>query len=782
MALARQLLLAIVFVTLLLSVTDGASIEVIAGPEVPLVPLNQFKLRLSLLSVSDPLTIAVGNTSLTWLLIDSSKLASLGTDGYMVEGNGSLLAIAGNESPLLDGYDSGTVYGLFEVLRFFGFAFLHPLQVTIPASTTISVPTQTLSLQDSPRWRQRNFHLHTQHPLELTELLNGCSVSECQASDSPPSNYSASWESMFPEWLSFLEWAAAQKLNKVEWCILIAADWEVFGRSVQRQQRFQKLTAAAREWGLQTGADVPIVFMQQHAFHLINDTKASEAAIIADLHASVDYILGGGFDFISTESGFSEFTHPDDITMLSYMNETTSYVCDHWKKTIYIKAHCSTGQVAKDFTNPWNHEPLNFNFLPIFADPRLGILPHTVEAYSFDDPSPVYGNKNFTYMLDFMFEVAKRGERQVLYYGESAYWVTLDSPVPLFLPIYIRGRLHDFFIMAERENSLNLMLEGNVLFDSGWEMGYWLNDVAIASAMWNPRTDLSEDAAFLYHLRHVQAVAGENAPKFTANLQAFTVAQHETLILGQVGGKSPTNIDKHNGMAYMEGWDAFQDLDDLIDTYIDHNDDAQTIPDKYSWVQVKKEHSLYPSDIQPLLDSMEPMFGKFVQMFKGYSSLKLPFPLSDVAPLIEVFQLRLQANNRLFKGVNNASQSFTYFSDAASLTLAANKLITQLLHDMPVDVDRVTAWRGNPTAYRFTYLWTVRVQYFWWRAINLAAQDIRTPCYLNIQDPVDVAFGEGRADSILQKIEEFFEKIKVIADITDCLSAPIKEPEIPHFP
>ena len=80
-------------------------------------------------------------------------------------------------------------------------------------------------------------------------------------------------------------------------------------------------------------------------------------------------------------------------------------------------------------------EPVNFNFLPQFATPALGVAPHTVQTYSFDDPAPTYGNTNFSFMLDWATRMAspsrkRKGSsvsrRDVLFYGETAYWVNFD--------------------------------------------------------------------------------------------------------------------------------------------------------------------------------------------------------------------------------------------------------------------------------------------------------------------------------------------------------------------
>jgi hypothetical protein len=44
-------------------------------------------------------------------------------------------------------------------------------------------------------------------------------------------------------------------------------------------------------------------------------------------------------------------------------------------------------------------------------------------VYSFSDPSAgSYGNENFTYMSQYMNWEAGLGKRDVMYYGETAYW------------------------------------------------------------------------------------------------------------------------------------------------------------------------------------------------------------------------------------------------------------------------------------------------------------------------------------------------------------------------
>jgi hypothetical protein len=78
--------------------------------------------------------------------------------------------------------------------------------------------------------------------------------------------------------------------------------------------------------------------------------------------------------------------------------------------------HCSTGQTCSHYGDPRAADfvPLNFNFLPTYAAPAMGVLPHTVQAYGLDDyAANVYGNADFTAMRDYMFYEARKGERSV---------------------------------------------------------------------------------------------------------------------------------------------------------------------------------------------------------------------------------------------------------------------------------------------------------------------------------------------------------------------------------
>jgi len=100
---------------------------------------------------------------------------------------------------------------------------------------------------------------------------------------------------------------------------------------------------------------------------------------ISEIQHQLDWLAEVGIDWLDTESGLSEFTHPDDISMLTWMNETSNYALNQHNIPVYIKCHCSTGQYCQHYNDSSSH-PLNFNFLPQEADLSLGVMPHTVQV------------------------------------------------------------------------------------------------------------------------------------------------------------------------------------------------------------------------------------------------------------------------------------------------------------------------------------------------------------------------------------------------------------------
>lgn len=244
----------------------------------------------------------------------------------------------------------------------------------------------------------------------------------------------------------------------------------------------------------------------------------------------------------------------------------------------YIKCHASTGQTCPGYPDPISGGPINFNFLPHFSQPSMGLLPHTVQAYALDDPTAgTYGNADWSAMSAWLRWELDHGDpsREVVYHPESNYWVNVDVDVPLFLPLYGERRLRDIRHLltghssaAPAASARARRIDGTLLFDSGWEWGAWLSDVVAARAAWDPLLGPKSPSADVFAAAvtpiGVSLLGPSLGPQFAEKVAELAIAQHRLLILG--GASSPVRADlaRLSGFGYLSGRSAWTDLLQLV--------------------------------------------------------------------------------------------------------------------------------------------------------------------------------------------------------------------------
>lgn len=645
-----------------------------------------------------------------------------------------------------EGPAMGDLYGAYALLEAFGMRFLHPLEPTVgdaPAEWPL------IEQRESPHWPIRTWHLHTQHPLELTHVLNGWGP------NGPDDE--AGWQALLPEWERFLEWAVANRQNRVDWFLLMAQSWQTFADSPERQARLHTLIDMAHDWGLAAGIDAPIAFKQQHAWTMLRKPGDETAQI----HNAIDWLAGAGADFLEIEMGFSEFTHPSDRQMLAWMNEAADYAKLTHEMPMYVKVHCSQKQVAKHFSDPETGDPLNFNFLPYYATPALGVMPHTVQYYDLQGPVYTYGNENFYYLRRYM--QLEAGRREVLYYPETAYWVNFDIDVPLFLPIYAASRLEDLRLIDADEKAGRMgrgehagaRIQGQVNFSSGWEWGYWLNDVVTARAVWNPRPDITDaDVALANALQPFTTVLGDAGNDANRLLRQWIEQSRRLLWYGQIGDTPPARAERRNAQAYLQGWDTWSEISKRLGN-------GQTQPlnmgmlDMLNPLLPRSQRVPYQRELRPLLATTASQLRTTFREFAALEPEVAPAGKAlyvEIRDAMEMTTLRAEQVHALYETVAHQS-SFVLRHDLneanRQLNLArqaldrATEIVARREAHYRADPARIAGWGYNPTAYNFGYLWTVHSLYFWWRDEGKAVDRPFSPGYLNFKDPVDIANGEG---------------------------------------
>jgi hypothetical protein len=737
---------------------------------------------------SGSIVLSFGDTKTTQTIVDGGALAKLGPEGIVVRSGtvsgAALVAAVGNapDKATADHGNLGTSFAAYALLEQIGFAFLHPLAPTVPAK--LALPSASIDVAESPAWRIRGVHLHTQHPLELTEMLQGWGKSG-------PGD-EAGWTARLPEWDRYLDWMLANRQNRVEWVLLWADSWSAFADGPVRQQRLATLVTHAHDRGIAVGADASLALQQQHAYRLVR-TTGDLASETQQIHDHLDWFFGAGFDFFSTESGTTEFTHPDPARILAWMSEAATYAKSKYGRPAYIKAHCSTGQTAAPYTDPVTGAPINFNFLPHYADPSLGVMPHTVQIYGLDDPAPTYGNTDFGTMKNFLEEEV--GTREVVWHPETAYWVTYDIDVPLFLPTYAERRVSDLRLLAADEKAGKMgrgakaggRMDGQMIFSSGWEWGYWLNDVVAARAAWNPHLEAGSSrealAAVLAPVARALGAAGADGVTWIAD---WADAERALLIRGEVSGVAPQDITKRNGMAYLEGYDAMDDVGNL-GSKLGLAVSPVTQPEKVGLVDLQSILSFtgpdYASEIAPLLTEMDVRFDALAARGDALGTSAPPEAKDLVDDLVDasrITALRARQVHGLYDyaakypSSDAATRKGRLAAARAALDDAA-KVVAAREPRYRVEADRIAGWHDNPTAYGFTYLWFTRSLYFWWRDEGKAVDAPTSPCYLNVMDPANVALGEGIAADTATAIRN-----ALGGAATECLAAPATPPTFPQ--
>lgn len=499
----------------------------------------------------------------------------------------------------------------------------------------------------------------------------------------------------------------------------------------------------------------------------------------AQIAARIDWLIAAGYDFISSESGYSEFTHPNDVDMLEWMEYAAQYATEKGIQ-MYIKCHCSTGQYCKNYDDPRTGQPLNFNFLPMLANSTLGIYPHTVQFYNFTDPAPTYGNQNFSYMLDFLLYEAP--VRPTIYHGETAYWVSYDINVPLFLPQYVKGRADNLRTIARSVNGS--YVQGQVVFTSGWEWAYWLNEISNARISWNPRLYIADDMAAVEDLLTEVLGVFNNSQLVSLIMETITL-EHQLLIEGQANGfPAPSNVTKLNGIAYLEGFDTWADI------FCGISSNAYQ-PERVDFLSARDplfvpKYSQYSAMLNQMAQNFTALAQSYQALIAQTPDNLLPF-IQEITDAMNMTGLRATQNAALY--------DYVYLWDTADIVermnlkntslnaiYSAKEVVANREANYRVPVERIASWRDNPTSYPFTYLWEVGSLYWFWRdhdKATIIVPEAASPCYMNIINPVDVVIGDGYDMNATDALYTWLQQFNWTGTINDCLNAPSDEPIYP---
>lgn len=342
----------------------------------------------------------------------------------------------------VDAPDNEWAFAAYHGLHKMGFMFPHPrIQISPTLSRIENAVGRTYSWR--PRYQYRGFHYHTMHP---SEFLQG-----------------------------FLMGQKEVARDSIRW---LARNGQNVGQVVLLEQKFDKLVANlsdlvdySHQMGVSFGVNAFFNFMQQNAYRLIGtNNKLRSLGLLPGnskkaIRKGIDKIQKEiDFDFMTFDIGSSEFTSTDYQKTIDWMNTANEELAKTGRR-IFIKVHASHGQVDPKFGN--------FNFVPQYANPAVGVLPHTVMFYALtDEPAPMYGRKDFKDTTEFL--QAQAPKRPTWYYPETSYFIAMDIDMPLILTDYLIARSSDMDLIEKAG------VQGQINFTTGQELGYWLKDWTVA--------------------------------------------------------------------------------------------------------------------------------------------------------------------------------------------------------------------------------------------------------------------------------------------------------------
>lgn len=539
---------------------------------------------------------------------------------------------------------------LYYLVRKVGFIFPHPRMTIKPTPQDIRKLCNH-NWEWKPRLRNRGFHLHTMHP---SEWVAGYYMGYDQIAEDTN------------------RWLVRNQQNYL--------DVQMIQLKENEKQHLIRNLKDAKSWGLEVGLSASFALIQQRSYKLIplwrvlthyHDTDALKENL-------KKFVKEFPVDFVAFELGSSEFTPTRPDRTIAWMNAAAEVLKPMHKK-MFIKVHTSNNQHDAKYGN--------FNFLPQYADPYVGIFPHTTFFYGLNDEyTPMYHRENLADMKDFYLKQAPL--RDSFYYPETSYFIFMDVDAPLFLTDYLLARTDDVDWMQDNH------LDQHINFSTGQEVGYWLFDYQV-SLLADPES------------RHNPYFALELIGEKRSVWEPIINWQHE----------------------YIKKKQLIQAL--FFPNLIDETPFAEPVHKQLLIRDIPDEKIAAAQQIRDLTTALQnrPDFRKVQN--------------EELRLMLEVTELRMEHALCLRKAaLLNDQESFEFerlMNEAARLrTEAFNKMdIIFKKHNRYPEVPLSQYWK-NPTSYGFGYLITSRTLSLWEREEQIVKEHHRNPLFKSIVNPLRI--------------------------------------------
>jgi hypothetical protein len=325
-------------------------------------------------------------------------------------------------------------------------------------------------------------------------------------------------------------------------------------------------------------------------------------------------------------------------------------------------------------------------------------------------------------MLNALLDEQKH--RETWYYPESAYWITFDNSVPMFLMPYLSARLDDILLC----DSLNVT--GHITFSSGWEWGYWLFDWSIARWCWkhevNGKPRQPEPAEFLNTLFNSPQAAGFLGEALKLQQQFIKdegLIQYMTAMTVTDEMPEPLNLQLHprpehgfkwirkeSDQAYLEKLQA--DINGLL-SFAQKTDSVVLAMSAWRLSEAASWNPLQRKIFDELLDGIR------------ITSLRAWYRASILSAIAAIRQQE-------FNGAKpNAS---ALLDEAEKIRLNALDIVRRREQHYRYPLELLAGQYFSRTSYNYGYLFPVHNLHFWKREQEQIRQDKWGPLFMSIWD------------------------------------------------
>ena len=543
----------------------------------------------------------------------------------------------------IEGGFRGVQYGLSDVLEQAGMGFFHPHASVGP--DTLTLPEDLTADRQCPDMARRGIHMHTLHPTE---------------------GYFDAWESGGDalHMRRIADWVIKNRGNHLQWVALdsMPTGWESDTRAINDALHARGITTGL---GVQLFSEANL----QEAFNLVADDNGD---VSSQMDSEWRRVSGVGFDLFNLS--FGEFFSSEPAQFIDSINLSNVLLQEQAPGTEMT----TVLHVGDDLRVEYQGEEWIYYLLAQFADPEIKPWVHTVMYYNlYDDAGGAYHHEEFDQHRSLIEDYLSTG-RDVGYFPESAYWCAFDSPIPQYLPVYIRSRWTDMVNLPG--------LQDHVLFSSGWEWGYWLNDVATLRMNWSVPNDYCDTIE--------QILEPLNEPDLAPAICALAEVQHAAMIDDRL---APWTASLDAAMQAGAGLDIVaQPLRTDFDSLTEKDADIATRLDALA------------SDTEMIWFSLPQSDSPWV---------------AEISEGMQIDVLRARFMARLIEA--SIAQDNELLAEAESLHLEARSVV-DARHDALWDPDpeRLLTEGDNHTLYDFGYLLRAEELCFWERELTQARNHI----------------------------------------------------------